>query len=247
MSFYLSAEDKLLLSKADDTIELSQRRFKPVFLGFLNEHEAQLIKDNIRLSDDCMFFGGYSDAQRVIFGSNVTSLSDFPLVALKFAYKKEFKLTHRDFLGSLMALGIERSTVGDILVFDDEAIVFVKSDISDYIKQQIQKIGRVGVKISEQQLSDIDYESKFDDLSFTVSSLRLDVFVSALCSLSREKSQKLILSDSVSVNHSIVNSVSKMLSVNDVITIKKYGKFVFAEDLGFSKKGKYRVSVKHFR
>ncbi|MBE6823877.1 MAG: hypothetical protein E7513_00875 [Ruminococcaceae bacterium] len=247
MSVFKSDEDKLIISKAYDAIELSKKRFSPCFYGFLNEHESSLLKCNLNLDDTCVFWGGYSDAIRVVFGANVSSNIDFPIIALKFEHKPEYKLSHRDFLGSLMALGIERSTVGDILVFDSYAIVLVKEEIARFIESQVSKIGRVGVKISRVDCTKIEHKNEFDLLNFTVSSLRLDVFVSAVCSLSREKSLRLIKSDLVSVNHCIENNNSKTLVVSDVITIRKFGKFVFAEDCGLSKKGKIKIKVKHFR
>lgn len=239
--------DKLIVSKAKDTVYLAQKRYSPCFYGFLNEHESHLVKNCVHLEDDCIFWGGYDGAQRLVFGAGVYSPDEFPIVALKFLYKKEFQLSHRDFLGSLMALGIERATIGDILVFDGEAIAFVKTDIADYIKREVSKIGRVGVKIIEQDINSIDYVAEFDEISFTASSLRIDVFVASLCHVSREKAQQLVKSDLVTLNHVIENNVSKTLSVGDVITIRKFGKFMFAEDSGFSKKGKHRVLVKHFR
>ena len=239
--------DKLIVSKAKDTVYLAQKRYSPCFYGFLNEHESRLVKDCGHLEDDCVFWGGYDGAQRLVFGAGVYSTDEFPIVALKFLYKKEFSLTHRDFLGSLMALGIERATIGDILVFDGEAIVFVKADIAEYIKQEVSKIGRVGMKIIEQDINSIEYAHQFDEITFTASSLRLDIFVASLCHLSREKAQQLIKSDLVTLNHVIENNVSKTLCVSDIITIRKFGKFMFAEDSGFSKKGKHKVLVKHFR
>ena len=239
--------DKLIVSKAKDTVYLSQKRFAPCFYGFLNEHETHIVKDVVRHENNCLFWGGYEDAQRVLFGAGVESVEEFPIVVLKFLYKKEFELSHRDFLGSLMALGIERSTVGDILVFEGEAVVFVKTEIADYIRQEVSKIGRVGVKILEQSMNDIEYVPEFDEISFTAASLRLDIFVASLCHLSREKAQQLIKSDLVTLNHVIENNVSKTLCVDDIITIRKFGKFMFAEDNGFSKKGKHKVLVKHFR
>ena len=100
---------------------------------------------------------------------------------------------------------------------------------------------------SDYDSSDFSYSQKYDELSFTVSSLRLDVFVSALCNLSREKASKLITTENVTVNYILQTSNSKTLNVGDVVTIKKYGKFVFTNNNGFSKKGRIRVLVKHFR
>lgn len=247
MNESLSSEDRLVVSKACDTIYLCEKRSCGTFYGFLNEHESQVIKENVFLSDECMFWGGYPQATRLVFGCGENDVSAFPISSICFTYKSEFKLTHRDFLGSLMALGIERSTIGDILVSDGQAIVFVRTDISSYIKQEVRKIGRVGVKVSDYNSTDFSYIQDFDELSFTVSSLRLDVFVSALCNLSREKASKLITSENVTVNHKLQTSISKILSVGDTITIKKYGKFVFTDNNGFSKKGRIRVLVKHFR
>ena len=78
------------------------------------------------------------------------SPSEFPVSALGDYLPRGDKLTHRDFLGALMSLGIERETIGDILVEDGRCIVFVKSDIKDYIISQLFKIGNAGVKIRRQ-------------------------------------------------------------------------------------------------
>lgn len=240
-------DDKLLLSKAQDTIDLSVKRNAPCFLGFLNDREVQLIKDNLYLDDSCSFYGGHNDAQRMIFGCGNCDETDFSIVAVRFSYKKEYKLTHRDFLGTLMSTGIERSTVGDILTSVGETVVFLKSEISNHVLSEVSKVGGVGVSLLVIDVSDFDYTYEFDVISFTVSSLRLDVFVSAMCKLSRDNSQKLIKSELVTINHRITTNVSKQINVGDEITIRKYGKFVFAEDNGFSKKGKHKISVKHFR
>ena len=77
----------------------------------------------------------------------------FPICGIEFSFRKCDRLTHRDFLGSLMSLGIERETVGDILVEDGRAVVFVKAELSDYVKSQISKVGRVGVKVDDADLS----------------------------------------------------------------------------------------------
>ncbi len=243
----ISADDKLVLSKALDTINLAQKRNSPCYYGFLNEHESQLIKDNIHLPDDCIFWGGYDEAQRVFFAANVYDKESFPFTAVKFSYKKEYKLNHRDFLGCLMSLGIERSTVGDILVNDSKTVVFVKNDVVDYVLSSITKIGKVGVNVELQDINEIEYKNEYDVFNLTVASNRLDVFVSAVCSLSREKAQRLIKSDMVAVNHSTENNVSRFIKTFDVITIRKYGKFIFTDENGLTKKGRLKITVKHFR
>lgn len=240
-------DEKLVISKAYDTVELSYKRNSPTFFGFLNEREAELIKHKVHLTDDCVFYGGYSNAQRVVFGCNVSCIDDFPISCIKISYKKEYKLSHRDFLGSLMSLGIDRSAIGDILVYEGYAIVFVKNELSNYVLDNTHKIGNVGVDLSIVDDDDFDYEPNYELISTTVSSLRIDVLVSALCNLSRDKSQSLIKSELVTQNHFVQTSVSKNVSVDDVLAIRKFGKFVLTAINGYSKKGKVKITVKHFR
>ena len=238
-------DDSLLVRKAEDTLLLADKRGIPCFLGFLNEHQARLLYDcvkNRRIS----FFGGYDGALRVMMGADAEN-DDFPISMIRFDYRDEDSLTHRDFLGSLLGLGLEREVIGDILVFKGYAYVFVRSENAEFIASQANKIGRTKVKAVIASYDDFTYEQQFDFLTFTLASLRLDVFVSALCSLSRDKASKLIKSELVSVNHYMIANNSRILAPGDVITVRKYGKFVFEEDTGFSKKGKHRVLVKHYK
>ena len=240
------ADDKLLLSKTFDAIELSQKRRKPQFLPFLNEHESLYLKNHISEKEDITFFGGYEDAVRVMLGA-AAEKDEFPIMPLEFTYRREFSLKHKDFLGSLMGLGLERSSVGDILIEDGRAVVFVRTDISSFVLSQLNKIGRVGVKVKECGIDHLPKSNDFEMLVLTLSSLRLDAFVSAVTHLSREKAAALIRSDLVMVDHIIENSVSASLKEGNTVTIRKYGKFVLTEDLGFSKKGKVKIEVKHYR
>lgn len=246
MGYTNNAEDKLLLSKAYDAIELSERTGCPRFLGFLNEHELSYLRANISPKRDVSYFGGYPDAVRVMLGAAADEYS-FPIVALEFSYKPEFDLRHRDFLGSLMALGLRRETIGDILCEKGRAVAFVRDDIADFILSQVDKIGRVGVKIAYADLTDLPVPDDTEELSFTLSSLRLDAFVAAVTNLSRDKAARLIKSELVMIDHVISTDVSKPLSVGATVTIRKYGKYVLSEDAGLTRKGRLRISVKHFR
>lgn len=246
MGYTNNAEDKLLLSKAYDAIALSERTGCPRFLGFLNEHELSYLRANISPKRDVSYFGGYPDAVRVMLGAAADEYS-FPIVALEFSYKPEFDLRHRDFLGSLMALGLRRETIGDILCEKGRAVAFVRDDIADFILSQVDKIGRVGVKIAYADLTDLPVPDDTEELSFTLSSLRLDAFVAAVTNLSREKAARLIKSELVMIDHVISTDVSKPLSVGATVTIRKYGKYVLSEDAGLTRKGRLRISVKHFR
>ena len=246
MSGINNSEDKLLLSKAYDAIELSERINSPRFLGFLNEHEGLFLRSNLPKRADIRFYGGYEGAIRVMLGASAEDV-DFPITALEFRYKPEFDLRHRDFLGSLMALGIRRDTVGDILTSQGRTVAFFSDDIAPFVMSQVDKIGRVGVSVGYADISDLPVPDDIEDITLTLSSVRLDAFTAAVTKLSRDKAARLIRSETVTVDHVIETGVARVLHEGATVTIRKYGKFVLSAILGETRKGRLRVSVKHFR
>lgn len=240
------AEDKLLLDKAYDAINLAERRNIPRFLGFLNEHESLYVRQHLPKSADITFFGGYPDAVRLMMGASADEDS-FPITALEFCYREQDDLRHRDFLGSLMAMGIRRDTLGDILTGKGRTVIFVRDDIVPFLLSDVDKIGRVGVKVGYADVDDLPIPDDIEELLFTLSSLRLDAFVAAAAHLSRDKAARLIKNELVMVDHVTDTEVSSQLKEGMTVTIRKHGKYVLAELRGTSKKGKLRLSVKHYR
>ena len=175
------------------------------------------------------------------------SKPEFPVSALEFRYRNCDKLTHRDFLGALMSLGIERETVGDILVEGGRTVVFIKSELKDYIISQISKIGNVGVKICNADLTKLPKGRGTEDLSLVVSSLRLDNIVAGVTGLSREKTKSLILTGNVSLNYIQTMNISQIANAGDVLIIRGKGKYILNAVMGETKKGRIRISLIHFR
>lgn len=243
-------KDKELYSRADDALRLSSLRRKPCFLGFLNEREQFLLSDYIVKFDCCYrFFGGYGNAVRNILAISEHEVGKeaFPIDAVYFKYRKSDKLCHRDFLGALMNLGIERSSVGDIVVCEGCAVCYVKQEIGDYVRSQISKIGRVGVKIASESVCNITATSDIESLSFVVSSMRIDVIVAAITGLSREKTSALVLSGKIFVNYTENKNVSHILKEDDILTIRGNGKFIIKEQAGVTKKGRLKLIIEHYR
>ena len=246
---YTSDNDKLFLSKLDDGVYLCNKRQQPYFFPFLTEREQAIAKtylDSICFKQ-YMFFGGYDAAERKLLGLFFDEDKPFPIAALDFAFRKSDTLTHRDFLGALMSLGIERETVGDILVEDGRCVVFVNSEISDYIISQIYKVGNVGVKVSVSNTDNLPKGRGFEEKEYTVPSLRLDAVISAVTGLSREKSKRIIQMGNVTLNHFDSQNPSKQAEVKDVLTIRGKGKYVINGVLGETKKHRIRISIIHYR
>lgn len=209
---FTSDDDKQLVAQLNDGIDLCLTRQKPYFMPFMSERKQAVLFSELKKAyfDNYLFFGGYGNSERKMLGLFFDEPCEdcFPISAVEFSFRKCDKLTHRDFLGALMSLGIERETVGDILVEDGRAVVFVKTELSDYIMSQISKVGSVGVKVDDADLSKLPQGRGFEEKTYIVSSLRLDNIVAAVCRLSREKTRTVIMADSVCVNFEETKNVS---------------------------------------
>ena len=144
-------------------------------------------------------------------------------------------------------MGIRRDTLGDILTGKGRTVIFVRDDIVPFLLSDVDKIGRVGVKVGYADVDDLPIPDDIEELLFTLSSLRLDAFVAAAAHLSRDKAARLIKNELVMVDHVTDTEVSSQLKEGMTVTIRKHGKYVLAELRGTSKKGKLRLSVKHYR
>lgn len=243
-------DNSLLISKLEDTFGLALVRHKNCYLGFLNEAEIYFAEEYLKKSDyDFCFWGGYENSERKILCAlyNDFVSDDVPVSAIEFSYRKTDKLSHRDFLGTIMSLGIERDTVGDILIEEGRAVVFVKTEIKDYIISQIDKIGGVGVKISEADLENLPDKEEFKDQTITLSSLRLDAIVAVFAGVSREKAQRLISQGLVMINYSPCSSLSRKVKENDIVSVRKHGKCIIKNLIGETKKGRLKLAVQFIR
>ena len=247
---YTSDKDKLFVSKLDDAVYLSQKRQKPYFFSFLSEAEQALAEQYLESIgfDSFGFYGGYENSERKVLCLDYYNDDPvYPISAMEFKFRQADKLTHRDFLGALMSLGIERETVGDILVEDGRCVVFVKTEIADYIKSQISKIGRAGVRVSDADVSSLPKGRGEEEKSVIVSSLRLDNIVAAISGASREKTKNLILSGNVTLNFFECTNIRKSVCEGDVLTVRGKGKFKINGVMGETKKHRIRISIIHYR
>ena len=239
-------EQALFEAKISDCVRLGEKR--PSFLGFLDlaeRAEAERYLQHIH-AQNYMFFGGWDDAERVILGVFPDYLepdaSYFPLTSITAGFRKQDKLTHRDFLGSFMAQGVVRASLGDILIEEGRAVLFVKTELAPHFLSQIEKIGRVGVHMAEGFSEPLPIAHSFQPIGGVIASERLDCLVALLASSGREKAAQMISGGYVSVNHREALSVSTKVNAGDVISIRRYGRFV-VDSLGpYTKKG--RLSVK---
>lgn len=251
MASFNNKELDLLWSRVEDGIYNAENHFYPTFLGFLDENEQSYIKQRIsKIRCHYKFFGGYDDSTRCFLGIFPTDEmwdENFPIRCLKCEFKAFKKLSHRDFLGSLMGLMMKREAVGDICVLEDCAYLFLTTHAGEVALRELSKIGKEGVKISEVEISDFKYTPNFLEIVGSVSSLRLDCVVAFLCGKSRSNASSLISQGLVGVNGIFYTQVDKTISSGDKISVRGVGKFVFVEEIGKSKKDKLRLKFNKYQ
>ena len=191
--------------------------------------------------------GGYDDAERkiLIIGKQEKDDEDDFLITLEISSR--LPLAHRAVLGSTLATGIKRDVVGDIIIKDNVANMFVTKEIAKYIIQNLDQIGREKVKVKQIKTNDIiDYSSSIEELTTTISSLRIDSAISACYGVSRELSSELIKNEKVNLNYTQVSSSSKAVKEGDLISVRGYGRFEILEVVGETKKGRIRIKIKKY-
>ncbi len=157
------------------------------------------------------------------------------------------ELSHRDYLGAIMNLGIERSMMGDILLKDGDAYVFVLKKMSQYLLDSLTTIRHTTVTVSVVTDAGEALQPEFDELQGTVSSIRLDSIVALCGRLSRGKAAALIEGEKVSVNGQISTQASRSLKEGEILSIRGLGKFRFSEVGGQSKKGRTVVKIQKYK
>lgn len=240
-------ETRLLLSRLDDLV-YKYYCGEAVGFGFLNEQEVSVAHNYLNnLNIEHSFFGGYDNSQRnfLYLDENVSESGD--ITALKIALKGEYELTHRDFLGSLMGLGITRECVGDILLKDGFAVVFVRAEISDYILQNLSTVGRATVTVSFFEGDKSELAPITEDIEVLITSMRVDNFVSTVCKCSRQTASEYISRGSVFLNYSEVQKPSKNLCSGDTLSIRGFGKYKIGEILRNTKSGRLVLSVLQYK
>lgn len=245
-------EDKLLFRSIADKIYLAQKHYSPKFTFFLDERQCDLVERVLKNSgvDNFVLYGGYENAKRKILALcppyGCAEKTDFPLKSITISYRNADAVSHRDILGSIMALNVERKTVGDIVVGDNKSCVVLYETIFDEVFYGLKKIGRSGVKVTEGFDESLVKEEKFQEIKGTVASLRADCILSLALNLSREKCADIIRQKGVVVNFKEQFSVSYQMKEMDVFSVKGYGKFIFSQINGTTKKDRLHIIIKKY-
>ena len=215
---------------------------KSVSLRFLSLNEQSQIKNLTKHHPIVTLDGGYPEAElkRAYFYHNTSEITCYKLTY----NKKQLTLTHQNMLGTLLSLGITKDSIGDIL--PTQGLFFVTNEIKEELKNSFTMIQHVPIELVEYNTNDIMSETSFLPFSFTIESLRLDNIAAKIMRKSRTEAQLHIQNDYVKVNHEVINKNTKLVKENDIISIRKHGRFIIKDCHNTSKKGKIIVNYQKY-
>lgn len=249
----MQTEDKdLLLKKADHMVSVLNKSGLTQFFGFLSDEDFDYLSSYLR-KRKILFskYGGIVASERVfvsIYEYEEPEECEYPIAVIKVVLAKNAKeQTHRNYLGSILSLGIDRRVVGDIVVDGKKAFIAVNRDFVDFLKSELTKISNETCSVTVvDDTSEIKRSDKFKEITISVASNRLDSVISELTNLSRENAKNLIIKGSVLINGEETLSPVKELKPGCKISVKKFGKFIFAAENGNTKSGRFRLTFKKY-
>ncbi|MCM1087171.1 MAG: YlmH/Sll1252 family protein [Muribaculaceae bacterium] len=247
--------EKELLQLKKRLYELADKSYQRgvyTYTPFLSLSEQQVFHENkkeLAYAGVDMEGGAPACDRKIIrFGSLETLGYEeaYPIVCLEMlpvTPKFADALTHRDFLGAIMNLGIERSTIGDIFVQEQGGVLFCQQSIAPYLTENLCRVKHTNIRcqIAESEIS--LHTATPQETFVTVSSLRIDGVIAKLYNISRNDSLTLFRTGRIFVNGIIMENNSYQLKEKDAVTVRGHGKFLYYGLAGETRKGKERVSL----
>lgn len=247
LDFIEDINTKLKIKKLIDKIRLVLKNHVVEATDFLDPYEIKLSKSILDQISEIAYieYGGLEQAERriIYIFPDYINFTDLNLKIGYLGVNRLESLTHRDYLGSILALGIVREKIGDILLYEDRTIFIVKIEIMNYIILNLKQIGNNTINIFELKIDSLDPPlEEYEEFNVYTSSLRLDTILSSIYNISRSDSLKKIKSNDVKINWEHVSKPTKILREEDIISLRGLGRSKIVSFKGQSKKGK-NISV----
>lgn len=256
---YSKAEDKLLISKMIDKMEVAISKNRIAYTDFLDLYQRHLLEKILiqERINNYFIYGGIENAERciiVFFPEKLSeiiskeNISQIACIRIKLPKEMYNKYTHRDYLGGLIKLGVKREKIGDILVFEDGADIVILNEISKFLLSNLNSLTRFGkanielINIGEIRNKDI----KKEKFNIIVPSMRLDCIVAEILNTSRCKAEEIISNGRIFINFENVEKQTKQIKENDIITVRGKGRFEIESIDGTTKNNRIKLTVNKF-
>ena len=247
-------QDQILGGKVLDKIDLVLKRKKEQFTDFLNPYQRKIAINIIKQIYEVNYLeaGGYEEAERQRIGIFPEYLFpdhiEIPVSILKISGNFKFQsLSHRDFLGALMGLGIKRKKLGDLLVLNDQAQIVLAQDLKEFVSLKLKKVHEVPVEVEEITADEIIIPTQnTKEIKATVPSMRLDAVASAGFGDSRNKISRDIKNEKVKLNWKPEVDPAQEVEINDLISIRARGRVEVVKNRGTSNRGRIKLLLKRY-
>lgn len=244
-------EERDFIDKAIQWKQQIADMYAPKLTSFLDPRQRQILRSVVGSSEEVLvsFFGGYPSAERkrgLLHPSYYEPKeTDFDITLFEVEYPQKFaSISHPHILGSMMGLGLKREKFGDILNEQERFQVIVTKELVDYLYSHFDQVGKVPIALKEKSFSEAVYSTEeWHEQTVTVSSLRLDVMIGALPSMSRQKAQQLIKGGAVKVNWRAADQPSFECAEGDILSIRGTGRVKILSLDGQTKKEKWRMTL----
>lgn len=249
-----NGDDRILLAKLWDKINNGMRRNTPAVTCFLSPRELEMARYLFGDAPGLIAFGGYDEAERKMLcylpdylDESWLYQEDSPVVCLRATFHDADSPTHRDFLGGLMAFGIERDTLGDICVGKGSCDFFVTRQIADYIEQNQFSVGRAKLHLQRTDLTEaLIPEPEYKEIKDTLASLRLDSVISTGFRIGRSQASQFIHAGKASIDGLPCEKPDKAVKEGMKISVRGLGKIKIHSAGGQTKKDRIWVVIHRY-
>lgn len=242
----LTNEEKEWQKQVQKRAHQAFMRNRPEHLPFLTPREQMIVEATI--TSEYSFDGGFPDAQRkrAIIGGFA---SQETCVLVETTYNNRFyHLGHKDVLGALMSLGIEREQFGDIRIAEQRIQIACTPTIANYLQQQLTQIGKVPMNFEAVDWSlALENQEKLEQKEIIVASFRLDAIIAELLHCSRKQAQQHIQAQLVQCNYQVMSKNDFECQMGDLLSIRRFGRVQLLEVRSQTRKGNYVVLVGHYQ
>ena len=244
-------EQELCKKRLIDLSKQANRKGIVVFSDFLNLNELNIYHQNEKFYE-CRTetFGGIEFAERQIVAFIPDALYyewQYPISALEIkpSYPKfAEKLGHRDILGALMNMGIDRSKVGDIILSEDRYFMICEDTMAQYFIDHLDKIRHTVVRLEEISAEELVSEQHFEEKEGIITSNRLDSLIACVYKFSRSQALEYLKNEKVFVNGQCIQHPSYHCKENEIVSVRGSGRFVFEKEYGETNKGRLKIRYK---
>ena len=244
----LSSEEEFLAKKFEGYKNKAISSYKMTLTKFLSLREQEILTYIVGKNNEIFLkfsnISGYDEYKRAIISPFLVE-DDFDIDIIKVSYNKKFgELNHRQILGTIMSLQIERNMIGDILINKDKEIYIISSsEMSKFIIDNVFKVNNSEVILTKTDKVIGDFSPDYIIRKYFLASLRIDLVASEGFGLSRNKVQEMIKAGLLKLNTKEEKNVSKQLEASDMISLKGYGRIKLLNIGGLSKSGKICVEI----